>query len=99
MDMDKKSVKIFWLCVVAVLVVWVGISIYIQSTPPKLKGTWIINDDEEMITFYDNDICVCDGEEMIYNVLDSNTISFDGEVFEFEITDKKNKKMMLDEKY
>jgi len=35
---------------------------------------------------------------MIYRILDNHTISLDGEIYEFEITDKKNKKMMLDEK-
>ncbi len=98
MDMDKKSVKIIWSIITGILVLWVTVSIFLATPSSQLSGRWIINDDEEIIEFYDNDICVIDGEEMTYRILDDNTLSLDGEVYEFEITDKKHKKMMLDEK-
>lgn len=97
MDMVKNCRRIIWIFA-GILTLWVVIYMVMSHMPVKLKGAWDINDGEEIIVFYDNDICTCDGDAMIYRILDNNTISLDGEVFEFEITDKKNKKMMLDEK-
>lgn len=40
MDMNKKSVKIVWSVIMAFLVLWVCISIFIESRPENLSGRW-----------------------------------------------------------
>lgn len=99
MDMDKTPLKILGGIIISILVLYFCILALIEAIPAKLEGAWEVNDEGEIIFFYDNDICVCDGEEMIYRVLSNDTISLDGEIFEYEITDKRKKKMTLDEKY
>ena len=102
MDIYKQSRKILGIGMVGFLLfvgIVTGVIAMIKNMPTKLEGAWEINDGEEYIVFYDNDIAVCDGDEMIYRILDNNTLSLDGEIFEFEIIDKRNKRLMLDEKY
>ncbi len=89
--------KIIWIGVICFAVI-ICVSSIIQNTSIKLEGAWEINEGEEYIVFYDNGIAVCDGDEIVYRILDRNTLTLDGEVFEFEIIDKRNKKMILDEK-
>lgn len=96
MDTYKSARKVFWIGLSGILI-FIGVFCLTKNMPVKLEGTWEIND-EEYIMFYDNDIAVCDGDEMVYRILDKNTLSLDGEIFEFEIIDRRNKKMMLDEK-
>lgn len=96
MDTYKSARKVFWIGLSGILI-FIGIICLIKNMPVKLEGDWEINN-EEYIMFYDNDIAVCDGEEMTYHIIDKKTLSLDGDIYEFEITDRRNKKMIIDEK-
>ena len=79
------------------------ISLFVFSAcgEPKFSGAWEVNGGEFKIEFLSDEKCILDGDTYNYEVLKNNKIIFsDGWediTCVYEITDKSNKKMTLDE--
>ena len=79
------------------------INLFVMSAcgETKLSGTWDVNDGEMTIEFIDDEKCLLDGDQFNYSILENNRIHFSSVWDEFtctyEIIDKSNKKMTIDE--